>query len=263
MPGDSNSEPTTAINYEVSSDRWGRFKSTVQETEGGWYGHAEKAVEDALELYIQYHQEGADNPFSEDKTNVIVDQLERLQAEVSELKGERKKGKFSDSSDNYNARTERSYAAITEELNSGTVSDDYLEYVIKEHGGVTSRETIKKYKEMLRDRGDAFPNPRNGAGPINVDPDEWIVGASTFVNRLEASEEYSPMDIDLIVGKYAEFLDDDWYLEALDDDVIQDRELKYEQIGEGAAEEVKEYRVQRGWVDFDNDDDPDHGRTFQ
>lgn len=266
MPGENTSgpttEPKTAINYEVASDRWERFKSTVQDVEGGWYGHAEKAVEDALELYIQYHEEGGGDPFSETQSNAILEQLEALQAEVSELKRERENGKFSDSSGNYNARTERKYSDITAELTSGTVSDDYLEHVIQETGGVTSRKTIKKYKKMLRNRGDAFPNPRNGAGPLNLDPGEWIVGANKFVARLELSEEFTPMDIDQITGKYDEFLEDGWYLEALDDKVIQQETLKYERIGESAAEEVKEYRVQRGWADSD-DDGPSVGRTFQ
>jgi len=116
----------------------------------------------------------------------------------------------------------------------------------------TARKTVKKYKKLLRNRGIAFPDPADQASVDDLDVDNWVVGQGKLAMRLESMDEFTPEVVDGIVGYYADYLGDDWYLDAVPHDWLETNETKLEKVDDDAKTRVMKYRRVHGLLDQDD-----------
>jgi len=242
------------IGPRVSEDVYANFVSFVVEKHGSKNGNLGRELEKAIKSWSSE----TDVDVMERRLASMEDRLDAMADSLSRFDRERENETSSASGGSYNARTERKVDAIEDQLPEGTdVDDSIVEHVIEENAG-TARKTVKKYKKLLRNRGIAFPDPVGQANVGDLDPDAWVVGEGKFAMRLEAMDEFTPRDVDAIVGFYDQYLGDDWYLDAVPDDWLESNETKLERVDDDAKNRVQEYRRVHGLLDQN-----DHGRTFQ
>jgi len=246
MPGDK-----TKIGPYVSEDVVREFERFVEEKHGAKKGNFGRELEKAMESWVS----GTDVDALERRLASMEDRIDAMADAVSRVDRERENESSSGpggSSQSFNARTERKVDAIEEKIPEGTdVSDDIVEHVIEENAG-TARKTVKKYKKLLRNRGIAFPDPADQASVDDLDVDNWVVGQGKLAMRLESMDEFTPEVVDGIVGYYADYLGDDWYLDAVPHDWLETNETKLEKVDDDAKTRVMKYRRVHGLLDQDD-----------
>jgi len=222
-------EDTTTVTHDVNARTYNRFISLVERKHRSKYGHTASALEEAMELYVQFHEEDAPNPFEADTSQVLA-RLGRIEETLQSVDGlERERGA---SNVSYSQETEDKLQAIVADLpDETTMTEEMAETPIEDHAG-GSFKTLKKYKRLLRKRGYVFEHPTK-EGTV-------ITGAKTLAIVCEQDHGIRPATVDRIVGEVADRLDNQrWYLEALPDDMVTSMgtDLKYASaVKDGEAE---------------------------
>lgn len=200
-----------------------QFKEFVEETTGGNKGDYSRLLERALIEYM-------DNDRSariESKVDEVLDRLDEFEdtphpPSQDSLERERQTATSSNpSSDTFNTRTEQAIGAIAADLPDGTaISESMIETAIEDNAGA-SFKTIKKYKRLLKKRGEAIPSPITSE-------EKWYTSQTSLALMCENTDDVTPHDIDVLIGQYEESLGSEWYLEALPNDYMAHTELKYD-----------------------------------
>lgn len=200
-----------------------RFQEFVEETTGGNQGDQSRLMERALEEYMD-NDRGAR---IESKVDDVIDKLDEFEeppSPRSEESSERERQSATTSNptaDSFNNQTEQAVQAIAADMPDGTsITESMVETAIEDNAGA-SYKTVKKYKRLLKKRGHAIPSPI-------TDEDQWYTSQTALALRCENAKNVTPHDINDLVGQYMESLGREWYLDALPDDWMEDRELKYD-----------------------------------
>jgi len=196
------SDETTQTGVQFDADLWQRFREDVKTRNGGIRGHLKHEVENALREYINA-SEGGD---THDRLTRIESELESIRGAVEEIDQTKKRSGLSKTVEN---RLEKITETIEDESGSAPrVHEQVVEMAIKKHAG-QSKPTLRQYKQLLQDEGEAFEDPRSNQSYFFRD-------APRFCNAVNAMYE----DGDISKAQYAELVDNeygrDWWGEQVD-----------------------------------------------
>lgn len=215
---------TVSIDEEVADD----FRQFTQEKKGRIRGEMGRLAEKALLEYM-------DNDRYARIENKQDELIELVEGALSEGALERERNSNEVSNATTQSVTDKRLQAISADIPEHTaISEAMLETAIEENAG-TAYKTKKKYKELLVKRGIVFEDP--------VDPDEFITSKRQLAIVCEQNPDVSAAHIDGILGTYDGVLEEDWYLEALPDAMIEGSELKYDTVDNLDS---TQYRQQHG-----------------
>lgn len=212
--------PGGRIDPEIKQE----FKQFVEETTGGNKGDYSRLLERALVEYMD-NDRGAR---IESKVDDVLDRLDEFEAPPaprSEQSSERERQSATSSNptvDSFNSRTDQAVQAIAADLPASTsITESMIETAIEDNAGA-SYKTVKKYKRLLKKRGEAVPSPV-------TQEDKWYTDPTPLALTCENNDNVSPHDIDILIGEYEDALGEQWYLDALPDAFIENNQnLKYD-----------------------------------
>jgi hypothetical protein len=212
-------QPGGRIDPEIKQD----FKQYVEETTGGNQGDYSRLLERALVEYMD-NDRGAR---IESKVDDVLDKLDEFAdtpTPRSEESLERERQSATSSNppiDSFNTRTEQAVQAISADMpNESSITESMVETAIEDNAGA-SYKTVKKYKRLLRKHGHAIPSPITGE-------DKWYTSVTPLALTCENNDKVTPHDIDELIGEYQDTMGEQWYLEALPDNFITNKDLKYD-----------------------------------
>lgn len=196
------------------------FRKKVSEIYGQTDGFMSHAGEQAL-------REWADN----DRAARIEKKLDDLLTHVPEEELERERD--STVSNGRKTVSDRRHENMVAELpDDAWVSADIVDSVIGKEAGDTYK-TLKKYQNRLERNGDILPSPLPNEDKFATSPRKWAL-------QVENDDRIDLTTINSEIGRLEEALGEDWYLEALPDDFIQGRELRYDNIPELSSSDYRE-----------------------
>ena len=235
---------TTTINHEVNAASYRRFKQLIRDKHGSTHGHIAPTLEEAMELYVQIHEEDGHTGEITEESKVLA-RLGQIEARLSQLEsGEREtvSNRSGDTSTSDNSpgpmqvgsEVEKKLRTVISNLpEDTTITESMLEAVIEDHAG-TAYKTKRKYKRLLTRRGHVLNHP----APAKEE-DEFVTSPRTLAVICEESEEVTPRRVDYLVGEWEGTLGEGWYVEALPEGLVTgNRTLKYEQAIDGADEKL-------------------------
>lgn len=228
------------LNVRVDEDVVDDFREFTEESKGQIRGEMGRLVEKAMIEYMDNDRSARIERKVDELPEKLVDALSEELLERERRKSETESENGSPSSPTSPSspgnKTEERLARVVREMPDNTaVSEAMLETPIENHAG-SSPKTLDKYKRLLKKRGHILDHP--------TDPDKFVTSARKFAIICENNERVTPEQLDSLVGHYEELLGEDWYLEALPDDLIRNTTLKYETITD-----ISEYREANGLLD--------------
>ena len=234
---------TTTINHEVASGTYRRFKQLIREKHGSTHGHIAPTIEEAMELYVQIHEEDGPTPEITEESKVLS-KLGKIEARLSQLESGERGTVSNQASDNspgpmqVGSEVEKKLRTVINNLpEETTITESMLEAVIEDHAG-TAYKTKRKYKRLLTRRGHVLNHPAPA-----MEDSKFITSPKTFAVICEESDEVTPRRVDYLVGEWEDALGEGWYVDALPEGLVTgNRTLKYEQGIEGGADELEARR---------------------
>lgn len=222
---------TTTINHEVNAATYRRFKQVLKEKYGSTHGRVAESLEEALELYVQIHEE--DNPrIFESGTPQVLAKLGRIEDRLDSLETLERE-RHTSNAQSVGTETENKLKRMVANLpEDTTLTESMVESVIEDEG-LSSFKTLKKYTRLMRRRGHLLPHP--------CEDGKYVTSPKTFAVICENNEEVTPKRIDYWLGELEEILGTDWYVEALPNGYFSGsnetwRTLKYaEAVRDGEA----------------------------
>jgi len=189
----------------ISSSVWNEFRQDIQQRKGMVRGHLKSEVENALEAYIDGSHGGDTN----DRLRRIENHVESIRDELDSQSDDTRKKK-KDSS--VTSRTKKLLEAIGDQIHreagdASTVHVSVVNQAIEDNAG-SSRPTLERYKEMLKQRHYAFENPSEQS-------ESWFLDGDVFVQVVESNFPQKTNDIATEYGK-------EWYDETVSE--IRDEE---------------------------------------
>jgi len=142
------------IGVRVSESLWQQFREDVERRKGRVKGQLGPEVERAIRAYIDASHGGDTN----DRLARIESKLESLEGSIERAGETKKDSGLSKTVENRMAKIKETI----EEESSGAprVHEQVIEMAIKKHAG-QSHPTIRQYKQLLQDEGEAFEDPRS------------------------------------------------------------------------------------------------------
>lgn len=185
------------------------FKQDVKERRGGIKGHFRHEVENALRAYL----EGAKGGDIEDRLRRLENTVEDIHentAPASDGDGAKTKkdGNVSEVGPRRRKKLDAIESQIEREAGDATkVHESVVNKAIEDNAG-SSGPTLRRYKQMLKQRRIAFANPAESAST-------WFVDEEVFVKVVESN---FPHRNDDIAKEYGE----GWYADAVDRHIERD-----------------------------------------
>lgn len=189
------------IGVRVDEQLWQQFRDDVKERNGRVNGHLASEVETALREYLDASHGGDVN----DRLARLEHQIENIAAAV-----ENDEAKKQDSG--VGNRVEDRFDEIVETVENEAdgaprVHDSVVEMAIEQHAGM-SDPTMRQYKELLRDREVALPDPRGNSNYHYLDAPQYC----SAVNEMRKEGEITR-------DEYIEVVEDhhtrDWWQQQL------------------------------------------------
>jgi len=170
------------IGARVDEQLWEQFRQDVKERHGRVNGHLSSEVETALREYMDASHGGDVN----DRLARIESQLDNLAAGVEESAG---KKQDSGVGKRVEDRLEDVIETVENEADGAPrVHNSVIEMAIEQHAGM-SDPTIRQYKELLRDRKTALPDPREGSNYYYLDAPLYCNAVNDMLRDNEIDKE--------------------------------------------------------------------------
>jgi len=185
------------IGVKVDEQLWKEFRQDVSDRKGRVHGHLKTEVETALREYINASDGGDTN----DRLTRLEHQMDRV---VGLLEETQSKKENSDVGSRVESKLEDIIETVNKEADGAPrVHDSVIEMAIESHAGY-SDPTIKQYKELLRKRREAFPDPRSDSSYHYLDAGIYCQAVNEMVQDREISQkEYT----DIVEDQYTR----DWW----------------------------------------------------
>jgi len=203
------SQEKTQPGARIDSQLWERFRQDVQERRGGTRGHLATELENAIENYLDASKGGDNNDRLRRLENSVEDIAASVEA-LSEQVGQKKK--HSSLSQTTKDRLRDIRAQINREAgDSDVVHQSVINKAIEDNAG-SSEPTLKRYKEMLKQRRIVFEHPH----PTKT---SWFTEPELFVQYINESYEHPPDEID-VYGR-------DWF-DQIKSEVLEESERGFQ-----------------------------------
>lgn len=197
MGSDDAVQPGAKVNESL----WKEFRHDVEARKGSVRGHLRTELENALREYLRA-SEGGD---THDRLRRIENQIDAIADGVTDLsddEGEKRK-KTAGVSSTTKKRLRSVNAQIEREAgDAATVHESVINHAIEDNAG-SSEPTLRRYKEMLKQRRMAFENPSGQSST-------WFVDDETFVRVVESN-------FPEITNEVADEYGIDWYDQMVDE----------------------------------------------
>lgn len=193
----------------VSKSLRDQFKADVEERHGTVRGHYRSEVEKALREYLNASQGGD----THDRLRRLEDQVDAIASEVGvhpDAESGKKKKDSGVSATTLN-RLDAIEAQIQREADGASkVHESVINAAIEDHAG-TSEPTLRRYKQMLKQRQRAFENPHEKSDTWFVDEDDFVtVVENNFPHRNdEIASQYGGEWYDRVLDRITDDDDDD------------------------------------------------------
>jgi len=190
------------IGVKVDNALWRRFREDVKARNGGIRGHLKHEVENALREYINA-SEGGD---THDRLTRIESELESIRGAVEDIDQTKKRSGLSKTVEN---RLESITETIEDEAGDAPrVHEQVIEMAIKNHAG-QSKPTLRQYKQLLQDEGEAFEDPRSNQSYFFRDAPRFCSAVNAMYEDGEISKSVYGNLVDNEYGR-------DWWGEQVD-----------------------------------------------
>jgi hypothetical protein len=167
-----NDSDLTQPGTKVDAKLWQRFRDHVETTRGGVRGHLRSELETALREYMAAY-EGGDTV---DRLRRIEDRLDEVADAVAESDSDGGTDSVSKTTENRIADIMADVQRRADELDTNRVRESDVEASIERNAG-TSYKTIQRYKRLLQNQRELFPDP--------LSDDVFYVNEVAFVLRVE------------------------------------------------------------------------------
>lgn len=179
------------IGVRVDEQLWQQFREDVKERNGRVNGHLASEVETALREYMDASHGGDMN-----------DRLARLEHQIENIAAAVENGEAKKQDSGVGKRVEDRLDGIVETVESEAdgaprVHDSVIEMAIEKHAGM-SDPTIRQYKELLRDRKAALPDPRSESNYYYLDAPLYC----NAVNEMVQDGDITKSDYEAVVDEH-------------------------------------------------------------
>lgn len=190
------------IGVKVDEQIWQEFRQDVSDRKGRVHGHLKTEVETALKEYINASAGGD----THDRLRRLEHQMDKV---LGHLESEQQKNKDPDVGSRVESKLEDIIETVNKEADGAPrVHDSVIEMAIENHAGF-SEPTKKQYKQLLRKRNEAFPDPRSDSSYHYLDAGIYCQAVNEMVQDREIDrEEY----VDIVEGEHSR----DWWSEQLE-----------------------------------------------
>lgn len=198
-----NDEDLVQPGTRIDESLWQAFRNDVEDRHGTVRGHLRSELENALREYIEASKGGDMN----DRLRRLENTVERIDERTGALvdgDGANKKedSNVSEVGPRRRKKLDAIEAQIEREAGDATkVHESVVNKAIEDNAG-SSGPTLRRYKEMLKQRRIAFENPAEDAST-------WFVDDGVFVRVVESNFPHRNHDI---ANQYGE----EWYQDAVD-----------------------------------------------
>lgn len=170
------------IGVKIDEQLWKQFRQDVSDRKGRVHGHLKSEVETALREYINASAGGDTN-----------DRLTRLEHQMDKVVGLLEESQPKKENSDVGSRVESSLEDVIETINKEAdgaprVHDSVIEMAIESHAGY-SDPTIKQYKNLLRKRNEAFPDPRSDSSYHYLDSGVYCQAVNQMVQEREIKQK--------------------------------------------------------------------------
>lgn len=172
----------TTVCVKMNEDVWEQFQKYVVEVHGQKYGNMGREAENALSEYMD-----------RDRTARVEDKVDRVLARLDDL-DDTHTHKASETTTKVNDIVERVAAE-----DRTVIPDDMVRRAIEQRAGADDR-TIRKYREQLKRRGEAYQHPADS--PVwTLDARQFALWVKNYRDNNPAADLHDcldnyPMDID-------------------------------------------------------------------
>lgn len=203
-------EGLTQPGTRIDEDVWQAFRNEVKRKRDGVRGHLRSELENALREYVEGSKGGDTN----DRLRRLENTVEQIDERTAALVDGDAPNKKEDSDVSLGPRRRKKLDAIESQIDreagdATKVHESVVNKAIEDNAG-SSGPTLRRYKEMLKQRRIAFANPAEDAST-------WFVDEDVFVRVVESNFPHRNHDI---ANEYGE----EWYQAKVDEVIDADEE---------------------------------------